>query len=323
MAESSFTPEQLAEMQKLFIQFFQENGSDIGEGAVRELTPEELTDDELKAMTIPAVKYRVEDGQRTGPTNPEEWVQTSLAAMMAPLLRSKQAADQSAEAANQAALNAEGAEYVNANLSVNNDGAVILTVTDRNNQQVRKEVGFRIAKTYSSYEAMVADAINVEEGRFVMIASTTEPDNGQMYVKGVSAFVYVCDLSGAQGIKGDSGTMRVGSVTTLPAGQPVIITNSGTQSDAIFNFSIPQGDQGVQGIQGERGEKGDRGDKGEGIDYSTLTDEEKDELAGYVVRQVTSDNILGPEYDVERRTIVYPITSGVQYDPDRRCIKLL
>lgn len=64
---------------------------------------------------------------------------------------------------------------------------------------------FYIAKTYSSVAAMNADFPNVPpvEGDFVLIASTVDdPDNAKMYVKGATTFVYVSDLSGAQGIQG-------------------------------------------------------------------------------------------------------------------------
>ena len=66
-----------------------------------------------------------------------------------------------------------------------------------------------------------------------------------------------------------------------------------------------------------------KGDKGEGINYNTLTTAQKQELAGYVVRQVTSENILGPQYDSNKRCISYPTTSGVKYDEGTRSIKIL
>ena len=96
---------------------------------------------------------------------------------------------------------------------------------------------FSIAKTYSSIAAMEADAANVEEGSFVLIASDTEDeDNAKLYVKGASAFTYLSDLSGAQGMKGEQGVQGVQG---------------------------PQGEQGVQGEQGPQGEKGDTGPQGE------------------------------------------------------------
>lgn len=80
--------------------------------------------------------------------------------------------------------------------------------------------------------------------------------NGNWYVYDTTTSAYV-----------DSGidasiTMSVGTVRTLEAGQPATVTNSGTSTDAIFNFGIPQGIQGIQGPQGERGIQGEQGIQG-------------------------------------------------------------
>lgn len=96
--------------------------------------------------------------------------------------------------------------------------------------------------------------------------------------------------TGPQGPKGDTGetgptgpqgpaaTIAVGTVTTGAEGSQVTITNSGTSSAAVFDFSIPvgatgatgptgptgpQGPQGIQGIQGETGDTGPQGPQGE------------------------------------------------------------
>jgi hypothetical protein len=49
---------------------------------------------------------------------------------------------------------------------------------------------------------------------------------------------------GAQGPAGTAATIAVGTVTTGAAGTSVVITNSGTSSAAVFNFTIPRGDTG-------------------------------------------------------------------------------
>ena len=67
---------------------------------------------------------------------------------------------------------------------------------------------FRIVETYASISEMNADYSNpnIDEGSLVLIASNTEdPDNAKMFVKGSSAYVFVTDLSGAQGITGPKG----------------------------------------------------------------------------------------------------------------------
>lgn len=64
---------------------------------------------------------------------------------------------------------------------------------------------------------------------------------------------------GAQGIPGEAATIQLGSVSTGAAGSDVIITNSGDEHAAIFNFTIPRGDR------GDKGETGSTGATGNGI----------------------------------------------------------
>lgn len=49
---------------------------------------------------------------------------------------------------------------------------------------------------------------------------------------------------GDKGDTGDAATVAVGTTTTLPAGDPATVTNSGTSHAAVFDFGIPQGIQG-------------------------------------------------------------------------------
>ena len=75
--------------------------------------------------------------------------------------------------------------------------------------------------------------------------------------------------TGPQGPAGSAATIAVGAVTTLAAGSQATVTNSGSASAAVLNFSIPQGpkgdpgEDGADGAQGPQGEKGDKGDTGE------------------------------------------------------------
>ena len=62
--------------------------------------------------------------------------------------------------------------------------------------------------------------------------------------------------TGATGPAGSSATIAVGTVTTLAAGQNASVTNSGTASAAILNFSIPAGTAGSTGAQGVAGQRG-------------------------------------------------------------------
>lgn len=57
-----------------------------------------------------------------------------------------------------------------------------------------------------------------------------------------------------------SASVSIGTVTTGQPGSDASVTNTGTEKDAVFNFSIPQGSQGPQGPQGPPGEIENIGD---------------------------------------------------------------
>lgn len=52
---------------------------------------------------------------------------------------------------------------------------------------------------------------------------------------------------GETGADGKAATITIGTVTTGEAGTSAIVTNSGTDSDAIFDFMIPKGEKGDDG----------------------------------------------------------------------------
>jgi hypothetical protein len=67
------------------------------------------------------------------------------------------------------------------------------------------------------------------------------------------------DGSGTQGPKGDPGTaasISIGTVTTGAAGSSASVTNSGTSSAAVLDFTIPQGAKGDKGDTGDTGSAG-------------------------------------------------------------------
>lgn len=101
--------------------------------------------------------------------------------------------------ANNAALSAEsatsGAENVNAGIQ-----GFTVTITDRYGVSRSVDIGFDIYRTYPSVAAMNADAANVPQGKFVIIATTdkTSEDNAKMYVKNSQgSFSFLCDLDQA------------------------------------------------------------------------------------------------------------------------------
>ena len=74
---------------------------------------------------------------------------------------------------------------------------------------------------------------------------------------------------GGTGPQGDAATIAVGTTTTGGAGTAAQVTNSGTSSEAVFDFVIPKGDQGEPGADGTNGTNGDKGDKGDKGDTGT------------------------------------------------------
>lgn len=58
---------------------------------------------------------------------------------------------------------------------------------------------------------------------------------------------YVVLAREISGVDGDAATIAVGTVDSVPAGDPATVTNSGTSAAAVFDFDIPQGDPGNAG----------------------------------------------------------------------------
>lgn len=63
-------------------------------------------------------------------------------------------------------------------------------------------------------------------------------------------------VDGVDGRDGEAATISVGTVTTGLPTDPASVTNVGTSSTAIFDFTIPKGDKGDTGERGETGVTG-------------------------------------------------------------------
>lgn len=77
-------------------------------------------------------------------------------------------------------------------------------------------------------------------------------------------------------------SITIGTVTSVASNIDASITNTGTPTNQILNFSIPKGINGVNGGQGEKGEKGDRGSKGEQGDTGPQGGDGGGEIAGSI-----------------------------------------
>ena len=123
-----------------------------------------------------------------------------------------------------------------------------------------------IQHSYPSVDTMNADFSNTSKNDMAIISSSVEEeDTAKLYINNGTEWVYLCDLSGVQGAKGDAATVTVGTVTVGEAGSDPSVTNVGTSAAAVLNFVIPKGDK------GDKGETGDTGDTGTGISGITLT----------------------------------------------------
>ena len=67
---------------------------------------------------------------------------------------------------------------------------------------------------------------------------------------------------GEQGEPGEAATISVGNVYTTPAGSDAEVMNTGTSSNAVFDFYIPKGDKGEKGDKGDQGIQGPKGEQG-------------------------------------------------------------
>ena len=96
-------------------------------------------------------------------------------------------------------------------------GVSIVTVTDRNNSH----------------------------GFMVFLALADEPDQpaGTLHVRFITGI-----YNGKDGTDGQGATIAVGEVTTGAAGTQASVINSGTENDAVLDFTIPKGADGASGV---------------------------------------------------------------------------
>ena len=111
---------------------------------------------------------------------------------------------------------------------------------------------FQIKQTFASIKAMTDSQGNgFDDGDFALIASNTQdPDNSKLYVwhADKKQFIYMNDLSGAQGIQGPVGpapTLHVTKVTTVANGeQPSFTATPAGNGNYNIEIGLPKGDKG-------------------------------------------------------------------------------
>lgn len=109
----------------------------------------------------------------------------------------------------------------------------------------------------SAYDVAVANGFVGTEAEWL---ASLQGEDGIIGVDGASAYeVAVANgftgtepewLTSLIGADGESATIQVGTTTTGAPGSAATVSNAGTESAAVFNFTIPRGDEGVAGTNG-------------------------------------------------------------------------
>lgn len=197
-----------------FYQYLEDGGEAIEN---RSQVPVMAEDEIDYTVSFPAVKYD-KDPSTNSTAKPIDWRQVywktfwnkilvgynmcedataDLAAIKVVVQDAADAANAAATLANTAAT---GASNVNATLV-----GMTVTITDRQGQSRSTNIGFEIYRTYGSVALMNADAANVLEGKFVMIATSdpTSAENARLYCRNSNAptsqepFTFLSDLDQA------------------------------------------------------------------------------------------------------------------------------
>ena len=134
-----------------------------------------------------------------------------------------------------------------------------------NNAEASKEAAQSAATTASNFASAARNSAN--EAQTYSNNAKTYMDNAKNYSENVNVFVPSVSTEGVlswtnkagltnpksvniKGAKGDTGTaasIKIGSVTTGAAGSNASVTNSGTASNVVLNFTLPRGNDGKDG----------------------------------------------------------------------------
>lgn len=179
--------------------------------------------------------------------------------------KSAQSASVSAASAAESAKLAEG--YKNIAETAKSDASLYAAnaKTSADNASASKEAAQSAATTASNFASAARNSAN--EAQTYRNNAKTYMDNAKNYSENVNVFVPSVSTEGVlswtnkagltnpasvniKGAKGDTGTaasIKIGSVTTGAAGSNASVTNSGTASNVVLNFTLPRGKDGKDG----------------------------------------------------------------------------
>lgn len=179
--------------------------------------------------------------------------------------KSAQSASVSAASAAESAKLAEG--YKNIAETAKSDASLYAAnaKTSADNAGASKEAAQSAATTASNFASAARNSAN--EAQTYRNNAKTYMDNAKNYSENVNVFVPSVSTEGVlswtnkagltnpasvniKGAKGDTGTaasIKIGSVTTGAAGSNASVTDSGTASNVVLNFTLPRGKDGADG----------------------------------------------------------------------------
>jgi len=137
--------------------------------------------------------------------------------------------------------------------------------------------GIIVSPANRGVQVVVTDENNVQllvdSNRGVSLEIVPQPRIEVLVDKGVEGAQGPVGPQGPQGPQGTAATVAAGTTTTGLAGTNAIVTNSGTSSAAVFDFTIPRGDTGATGATGAGvavgGTTGQVLVKASGVNYDT------------------------------------------------------
>lgn len=186
--------------------------------------------------------------------------------------KSAQSASASAASAAESAKLAETYKTVAETAKSNASLYAANAKTSADNAGASKEAAQSAATTASNFASAARNSAGEaktykDNAKTYMDDAKTYMDNAKNYSENVNVFVPSVSSAGVlswtnkagltnpksvniKGAKGDTGTaasIKIGSVTTGAAGSNASVTNSGTASNVVLNFTLPRGNDGKDG----------------------------------------------------------------------------
>lgn len=151
------------------------------------------------------------------------------------------------------------------------------------------------AKTYmDNTELYMNNAKNYSENVNVFIPSVSSEGVLSWTNKAGLTNPASVNIKGARGATGTAASIKIGSVTTGAAGSNASVTNSGTASNVVLNFTLPRGNDGKDGKDGGVTVDAELNDTSTNPIQNKAVNARINELAKYTKQQLHNINVAMP-----------------------------